>query len=367
MHASNNECARTRGPEAVDQEHFKRIGLLKAAVIRGIDLFGRHAHVDGDTRPFATNLMFHEFFGANETRSRGRERLKRLCGWLRSQHAPISAREYLEDATRGRFKKNAVFVTFDDARAKLLDGIDIFSDHEIPVTVFAACGWIAGPRPRRRGQILARLMATIEHYKGDPKTVLLPDGQRLCFGSADPDAEVARLVAAVEQRPDLEAELWDDLDASIKNAVIGPVTCDWSELSDLAALGVSVQSHSMSHCRLRRKSLGRIEFEVSESRRMLEKEFGDCQMFAYPYGTWDVYSDATTSAIKLAGYRSAFLAAAGFGLSGDNTFLLPRIDIPDGIGEKLSISLMRGGQIPLILLKNTLTGRNRVQKGIPSP
>jgi hypothetical protein len=144
------------------------------------------------------------------------------------------------------------------------------------------------------------------------------------------------------------------------------VTCTWSELSDLAALGVSMQSHSISHCRLRGKSLGRIEFEVRESRRMLEKEFGDCQMFAYPYGTWDVYSHATTSAIKSAGYRSAFLAAAGFGLNGD-IFLLPRIDIPDGIGEKLSISLVRGVQIPLILLKNRLTGLNRVQEGTPSP
>ncbi|MEP6601839.1 MAG: polysaccharide deacetylase family protein, partial [Nitrospirota bacterium] len=331
-------------------------------LIRGVDAFERCVHVDRDTSPCATNLMFHEFFGANETKARGRERLKRLCGWLRSGQTPISAAEYISSTAKRSFRKNAVFVTFDDARAKILDGIDIFSDHEIPVTLFAACGWIGGPRATEQGEILARLMATIEHYRGDPKTVGLPNGQLLSFGTGEPDVEIDRLLAAVEQCPDLEGQVWDDLDASIKNAVIGPRTCDWNELSDLAARGVSVQSHSLSHCRLRPKTLNRIKFEVSESRRILEKEFGDCQMFAYPYGTWDVYSDVTTSAIKTAGYRCAFLAAAGFGLSG-NPFLLPRIDMPDQeISEKLSMSLVRGGQVPLILLKNKLTGRNRVQE-----
>ena len=205
-------------------------------------------------------------------------------------------------------------------------------------------------------------MATIEHYRGDLKGVSLPDGQRLSFGGAAPDVEIDRLLAAVERYPDLEGQVWDDLDASIKKAVIGPVTCTWSELADLAALGVSIQSHSMSHCRLRPKTPSRIEFEVNESRRILEKKFGDCEMFSYPYGSWDVFSDATTSAVKTAGYRCAFLAAAGFGLNG-NPFLLPRIDMPDqGISDKLCISLVRGGQVPLILLKNRLTGRHRIQE-----
>jgi peptidoglycan/xylan/chitin deacetylase (PgdA/CDA1 family) len=364
MAAGSDESAPTRGPGAVDQEHLKRIGRLKAALIRGVDLFGRHPYVAGDTSPIATNLMFHEFFGARESKVRGRERLKRLCGWLRSEQAPISARQYVECVTCGSFPKNAVFVTFDDARANVLDAIDIFAAHEIPVTVFAACGWIGDPRPERRGEVLARLMATLEHYRGDPRTILLPDGQRLSFGSAYPDAEIARLVAAVGHSPDLEAELWDTLDVSIRSAVIGPVTCNWRELSDLAALGVSIQSHSLSHCRLRRKSIPRIEFEAGESRRILETAFGSCPMFAYPYGTWDVYSGATTAALKLARYQCAFLGAAGFGLNGD-IFLLPRVDIPDGADEKLSISLVRGGQVPLILLKNRLTGRNRMHDTQP--
>jgi peptidoglycan/xylan/chitin deacetylase (PgdA/CDA1 family) len=343
-----------------------RISPFKAVLIRSVDIFGARARVNGDTSAWATNLMFHDFFEANETKARGRERLKRLCGWLRSEHSPISAAEYVSSVAQGNFRKNAVFVTFDDARAKLLDGIDIFVDHEIPVTVFAACGWIRGPRVSKRGEILARLMATIEHYKGAPKTVCLPDGQRLSFGSAAPDAEIERLRAAAERDLDLEGQVWDDLDGSIKNAVIGPLTCAWSELADLAALGVSVQSHSMSHCRLGRKTLDRIGFEVSESRRILEREFGECPMFAYPYGTWDVYCDATTSAVQAAGYRCAFLAAAGFGLNG-NPFLLPRIDIPDqGISEKLCISLVRGGQVPLILLKNRLTRRDRIRERPPS-
>ena len=333
------------------------ISGIKSAVICGIAQTGlqRRFHLGG-----ATTLVFHRFFGEGETRVDGRERLKRICHWLKKNSFPLSAAEYLECSKQQSFLKNSLLVTIDDARKRILDAIDIFFDFEIPLTLFAVVGWTDGAQADSP-VTLPRLITVLEHYRGAPFEILLSNGERLSVGARDGErgTGIDRVIQMANQKHDFVEDLWNQLGNAARSEGMEPEICGWKDLADLASKGVTIGSHSVSHCRLARQSSQRIEFEVRESRRIFESRFGKCDMFAYPYGIWDVHNDMTTAALKAAGYQCAFLVAAGFGKEAD-PYRLPRIAIPDQqIDLRLFAALAQGGQIPLIRLKNLLTGRNR--------
>ena len=131
--------------------------------------------------------------------------------------------------------------------------------------------------------------------------------------------------------------------------------CTWSELVDLHRQGITMGSHTVTHCRLAQRSSSRLAFELSESKRTIETYLPECNLFAYPVGTADVADEATSKALKKAGYSCGFLTHAGFSLNHSDVFGLPRIVIPDSVVE---ISEYRartlGGAIPFDTIKKVL-------------
>ena len=70
-------------------------------------------------------------------------------------------------------------------------------------------------------------------------------------------------------------------------------------------------------------------FEIAETRRILSEKFGNCDVFAYPYGMDGIFSDATTSQLAKSGFRYAFLTHSEFANTSTDPFHLPRISMPD--------------------------------------
>lgn len=335
------------------------ITIAKSLIIQSIDKYGLCWAGEDGSRYGIRSILFHSFFDSNESSANGRDRLKRFCEWLASTYTPLTAHDYIVSITSLASRKNAVFVTFDDAKKSILDCVDIFLDYGIPVTIFAACGWLQDPDEEDLDAVLASVVACFEHYKGPVQTIKLQNGDVLSLGGAERDSEIDTLLNLHCVNPDVVRELWSRSVMQNLSSTGGYSVCSWAELKSLACDNVSIASHSMSHCRMAGKSSLRLSFEMEGSRRLLQNHFGTCDTFAYPYGTWDVVSDSTTNVLRSAGYTAAFLVAAGFGRSG-SPYMLPRIDIPDGtVDFSLLKSLVRGGQIPLIMLKNQFTGRNQ--------
>ena len=338
------------------------INNTKAALIQAIAATRLQRLLGFTGQGSATNLLFHSFFGEQESLSHGRERLKRMCDWLRTHYTPISATEYLTCLKERQFPRNALFVTVDDARRAVLDVIDIFRDFEIPLTIFAPIGWIDEASASDTGITLPRLVTLIEHYRGSPQEFSLPGGETLAVGGADQGTAIDRLLLRADQEQAVVEHVWHQLHTTLRHQENGDEMCTWKELTDLVATGISLESHSVSHCRLGKQSAQRIQYEICESHRVLKSRFERCDMFAYPYGTWDVHNDMTSAALRAAGYQCAFLVHAGFGLKND-PYVLPRIDIPDQqISDGLFAALVQGGQIPLIFAKNILTARKHSQR-----
>ena len=78
---------------------------------------------------------------------------------------------------------------------------------------------------------------------------------------------------------------------------------DKDGLREIAARGIEIGSHGLSHVRLAGVSEARLRREVVESRRVLERVIaGPIQGFCYPYGSLD---RAATKTVRDAGYSYA--------------------------------------------------------------
>src|SRR5262249_20419640 len=88
--------------------------------------------------------------------------------------------------------------------------------------------------------------------------------------------------------------------------------CSWEELHSLKEAGASIGGHSSSHIKLIDASPIRLAFEVNEVKRIIDSKFGDCEAFAYPFGTVDEHNGATARALKQASYQIGFLTRSAF-------------------------------------------------------
>lgn len=86
--------------------------------------------------------------------------------------------------------------------------------------------------------------------------------------------------------------------------------CGWEDLRELELFGVSVQSHGASHRAFSGLSGSERRDELVRSKAVLEDGLEkSVELFAYPHG--DGGDGSTREAVRLAGYRAAFLCGGG--------------------------------------------------------
>lgn len=89
--------------------------------------------------------------------------------------------------------------------------------------------------------------------------------------------------------------------------------CDWDDLRELERLGVSVQSHGVSHTRFSWLDVVKQEKELRCSKALLETNLGKpVEVFAYPYGDdWTNPREELARMMKESGYQAACLYGGG--------------------------------------------------------
>jgi len=88
--------------------------------------------------------------------------------------------------------------------------------------------------------------------------------------------------------------------------------CDWDDLRALAASGVAIQSHGVSHRRFSELDPNELEREIRESKSSLESQIGGTvELFSFPYGDHGLTPSATSEKLRRAGYRAACLYGGG--------------------------------------------------------
>jgi glycosyltransferase involved in cell wall biosynthesis/peptidoglycan/xylan/chitin deacetylase (PgdA/CDA1 family) len=100
---------------------------------------------------------------------------------------------------------------------------------------------------------------------------------------------------------------------------------DAEGLREVAARGVEVGSHCMTHRQLPKVPSGELEQEARGSAEALEAlGLPRPRALAYPHGEW---SNEAAAAVHAAGYRAAFSVTPGKADRASNRFALPRIEV----------------------------------------
>lgn len=104
----------------------------------------------------------------------------------------------------------------------------------------------------------------------------------------------------------------------------------WNKLKEMADAGMTIGSHSINHNNMANMKETTLEYELSESKKILEKNLGvEIKYFAYPGGA---YSPKTIEAVKNAGYLAAVTTKHKVDqeIKDDNSiYTLPRVHIDD--------------------------------------
>ena len=236
-------------------------------------------------------------------------------------------------AGRGHLPPRAVLVTFDDAYRDFLDHAwPVLRRHGLPTTVFVPTGY---PDHPDRGfwwdRLYMALQLTHRSAVSTPweRLELSSQGSRL----AAFDRTRTRLKAVTH---DAAMSIVDDLVAGLGQEPAADGVLGWESLRQLAADGVCLAPHSRTHPLLTRVEVDRVQAEVHDSVRDLERETGPVlPVFAYPGGAANAEVKRRVAA---AGIQLAFTTTRGLNLVGRSDWMaLRRINV----GRRSSVPLIK--------------------------
>jgi peptidoglycan/xylan/chitin deacetylase (PgdA/CDA1 family) len=295
------------------------IGLIERLARRpGLLVLTYHRIVDRSASPYYEAV-------ASATPEGLRAELEALA----ATHRLITIGELAGLADGGfRLDRPTALVTFDDGyRDNYEVALPILKSLGIPATFFLPSGFLQEPRLPwwdHIAYVVAKAEVPVLRL-GWPEPLEI-DRSR----TTGPEA-IARLVRTyLDHHVVDDSRFRDGLEEAAGVAVdedrLGPeLFMSWDMARSMAASGMSIGSHSVTHRELARLPEAEQRFELSESKRRLEGELGvEVDALAYPYG-WPGSHDGTT--IRLAGesgYRLAFSSVEGVNRPGSTDALAIR-------------------------------------------
>jgi peptidoglycan/xylan/chitin deacetylase (PgdA/CDA1 family) len=117
------------------------------------------------------------------------------------------------------------------------------------------------------------------------------------------------------------------------------LTMSWDRIQELAARGVGIESHSLSHRHLPQLGDDELDRELGDAKAALEARLRRrCRFLAYPFGDHD---ERVRRAAERAGYEAAFAVEGRRG----ERFALPRVALYRGEGPvRVTAKTIRRGR-----------------------
>lgn len=289
-----------------------------------------------------------------------RGRFEHHMRFLRRAMLPLSLRDVVAAVQQGRgLPPRSVVVTFDDG---YLDNFTvaypILRKYEIPATVFVATGFVQTQRRFWWDQVYAMLRHTpMRLLEGDRLASIAGADAR--FRPSYPlTTRAGRLEAADALIEALRTLSSDDRDAALaglasalglKPAAVtdGPPMMTWAQLQAMSRTGVAVESHTHTHPILGLADAGRVEEELSTSKRLIEQHLDQpVQGLAYPDGRRGTYTETIMKIARALGFRFGCTTTAkpvgpGIDLFGLGRMPVDNVSFPVFVRELLQVYAAR--------------------------
>ncbi len=136
----------------------------------------------------------------------------------------------------------------------------------------------------------------------------------------------------------------------------------WDQIRTLAAAGMEIGSHSLSHRPPVTWTPADLDHELRESRRILEEGLGlPVLTGSSPTG---FHHRGMPAAARAAGYRALCVSRIGLWRSRDDPFAIPRVPVKQNTGLPLFERLARGDGAPLRALRARQMLRNGLKRAM---
>jgi peptidoglycan/xylan/chitin deacetylase (PgdA/CDA1 family) len=276
------------------------------------------------------------------------ETFRKHLEFLQRHFHPIPLAAFISHLeSKQPFPKRACLITFDDGWVDNHDyALPLLHERSIPAVVFVATGYVDSDQTFWQEQ-LGHLLYQVARHRID-KSILQKYG--IDLGRAENEKRIRREIAAVVDR--YRGEPYDTIAAltsELSEALIGAGHADaltpvdrfmtWAQLTELAASGIAVASHTSSHRYLTRLDQPVIHSELTDSRAELKTQLGlDTMAVAYPGGRYN--ETARRSALDI-GYRVGFTTENAPAGPGDDPLLIPRINVHESACRTVPLFLSR--------------------------
>lgn len=218
----------------------------------------------------------------------------------------------------------AVAITFDDGYAdNYTEAMPILLEYGLTATFFIASGFLDGGCMWNDEAV-----ELIRAYPGEELDLSsLGQGVKPCRSLEERQAAIAAVKAILKYRPpEVRRDALDRLREITGASRLPDLMLSSAQVRDMAARGMGIGGHTLSHPILACVDDARALREIGEDRERLAAITGAApSLFAYPNGKPHRDFEARHAAmVKAAGYRAAFTTVWGVASQGIDPFQIPR-------------------------------------------
>jgi peptidoglycan/xylan/chitin deacetylase (PgdA/CDA1 family) len=249
--------------------------------------------------------------------------------YVRENYRIVSMDQLIAEMEHPESLEPALAITFDDGyRGLYEEAFPILQKHAIPATIFLTIGCI------ETGEVAwyDRVFVALKFMPGNTLELLLDRPRTFTLGS-----EAQRMWAATEiisclrrfsstRRKECCADL--ESKSHLPEDDLQGRMLTWDQIRIMYQGGVSFGAHTMSHPVVSQLSSSELDWEIFESKRILEERLGsDVRHFAFPFGKTQECGEPAIAVLAAAGFVSAATTEWGVNSVGSNPFKLLRLQI----------------------------------------
>lgn len=292
-------------------------GFLSGTFVGGIWTLARAMS------PSAVDVLLHHriadprdrnFFGFKGNISATPAMFARQLDYLARHHTVIDLATFeAAVCANGPLPPNPVLITFDDGYADNLEvALPQLSRRGMPAVLFLATGYVADRKAfvwDAVADAMARTRVTSASLPLIGATSLATDTERGCAALSWITA--AKRITAAEQHRLLQS-LAGALDVELAERPPPRTHVDWQDIARMAAAGVAICPHTVTHPILSRVPLDQARDEIAHSWAEIEQRLGyRARTFAYPNGTASDFGPDHERLLDEQGFRIAFRSDGG--------------------------------------------------------
>ncbi|MDR2644288.1 MAG: polysaccharide deacetylase family protein [Planctomycetaceae bacterium] len=293
---------------------------MKQIILNGTEVTGLNSLARYLTRKCLLGLCYHSVVSDNSPQDDARTRIAVTVSQfneqlqeLRRHWNPVSLRQ-IRDAIEEKVPLPvcAVHVSFDDGyQNNLTLAAPLLARYEIPATIFVTTNLINSHN---------QMIWAIELHE---RLVVLPDssivigGQTYQLSPCETPQRTRQALNIVNQVKSMPVEEREFLLQYLRNRVEVDLVpfwkrelyefLNWDELRLLQKQGIEIGSHTLSHPILSNLDAAALESEIRGSKECIERELGvECNVFAYPFGASNDFSDQVIDVVRRVGFNLAF-------------------------------------------------------------